>query len=195
VSRFWDARGRLRPVGGVRTAIACGLAGGLLVISGCGLVGGPTTVPVDVPVNITVTSPDVSLGVMGSAYTCHGAGKYPGIHWSGAPASTKSFALVMDDSAAPITPYIYWIVFDIGPQTGNIQAGQIPAGARQARNSKGTVGYDPPCPVNHSHMYRFTVYALKSSLRLPSGASANSAWSAIAQAAIARGRLTVTADP
>jgi Raf kinase inhibitor-like YbhB/YbcL family protein len=101
----------------------------------------------------------------------------------------------MDDAAAPITPYIYWIVFNIGPQTTNIQAGQIPAGARQARNSKGSVGYDPPCPVNQDHKYRFTVYALGSKLRLPAGVSVKSAWLAIAQAAIERGRLPVSASP
>jgi Raf kinase inhibitor-like YbhB/YbcL family protein len=176
-------------------AVAAALLSGLTLISGCGLVGGPKIAPVSVPNKMTVTSPDVSLGVLGSAYTCHGGGKYPGIHWSGAPAGTKSLALVMDDADAPITPYIYWIVFDIGPQTANIQAGQIPAGARQARNSKGTVGYDPPCPVNQSHKYRFTVYALRSSLKLPVGASVMSAWSAIAQAAIARGRLPVSVTP
>jgi Raf kinase inhibitor-like YbhB/YbcL family protein len=171
------------------------LLSGVALLSGCGLIGGPKTVPADVSNRITVTSPDVTEGVMGSAYTCHGAGKYPGIHWSAAPPGTKSVALVMDDSAAPITPYIYWIVFDIGPQTTNIQAGQIPAGARQARNSKGSVGYDPPCPVGERHTYRFTVYALGSRLRLQAGASAKSAWSAIAQAAIARGRLTAIATP
>ena len=96
-----------------------------------------------------MTSPDVTQGAMGSAYTCHGAG-IPRIHWSGAPAGTKSLAVVMDDSAAPITPYIYWIIFNIGPQTTSIQPGQIPAGARQARNSKGSVGYDPPCPANQA---------------------------------------------
>lgn len=197
MSRSWRARRRLRLAWPARTVTAgsAALIGVLILISGCGLVGGPKTAPVSVPNKITVTSPDVSLGVLGPDYTCHGAGKYPGIHWSGAPADTKSLALVMDDSDAPITPYIYWIVFDIGPQTANIQAGQIPAGARQARNSKGTVGYDPPCPVNQSHAYRFTVYALGSTLRLPAGASVMSAWSAIAQAAIARGRLTVTAAP
>jgi Raf kinase inhibitor-like YbhB/YbcL family protein len=197
VSRLWPARRRLWPAWRVRAATACGVAviSCAALISGCGLVGGPKIAPVDVPNKITVTSPDVSLGTLGSAYTCHGGGNYPGIHWSGAPAGTKSLALVMDDSAAPITPYIYWIVFDIGPQTANIQPGQIPAGARQARNSKGTVGYDPPCPVNQSHDYRFTVYALGSKLRLPAGASVMSAWSAIAQAAIARGRLPVTVAP
>ena len=172
------------------------LLSGMALISGCGLIGGPKTVPADVPNRITVTSPGVTpQGVMGLAYTCHGAGRYPGIHWSGAPAGTKSLAVVMDDAAAPITPFIYWIVFNIGPQTTNIQAGQIPAGARQARNSKGSLGYDPPCPVNRAHSYRFTVYALGSKLKLPTGASVKPAWSAIAQAAIERGRLTVSAPP
>ena len=193
MSRCHDAllrgwRGWVTPA----VAVCCSV----LLLTGCGLVGGPKTVRADVPNTMTVTSPDVTpRGVMGSAYTCRGAGKYPGLHWSGAPQSTKSLAVVMDDAAAPITPYIYWIVFDIGPQTTNIQAGQIPAGARQARNSKGSVGYDPPCPVNQNHAYRFTVYALGSRLRLRAGASAKSAWSAIAQAAIARGRLTAIATP
>jgi Raf kinase inhibitor-like YbhB/YbcL family protein len=197
-------RGRPRPARAAPGAAArravllrsAALATGLALVSGCGLIGGPKTVQVDVPNRITVTSPDVSPhGVMGSAYTCHGAGNYPGIHWSGAPGGTKSLAVVMDDSAAPITPYIYWIVFNIGPQTTNIQAGQIPAGARQARNSKGSVGYEPPCPVNQNHLYRFTVYALGSRLSLPTGASVKLAWSAIARAAIARGRLTASAAP
>lgn len=163
--------------------------------SGCGLVGGPKTVQAAVPNTMTVTSPDVTRGAMGSAYTCHGAGRFPGIHWSGVPAGTKSVAVVMDDAAAPISPYIYWIIFNIGPQTTNIQPGQIPAGARQARNSKGSIGYDPPCPVGQSHSYRITVYALGSRLRLTPGASVKSAWSAIAQAAIERGRLPVNASP
>jgi Raf kinase inhibitor-like YbhB/YbcL family protein len=184
----WDRR-RTRLVGRA-LAGCCGMG---LVLSGCGLVGGPKTVHADVPDEMTVTSPDFSQGVIGTDFTCHGSGKYPGIHWSGAPQGTKSLAVVMDDSAAPITPYIYWIVFDIGPQTTNIQAGQIPASARQARNSKGTLGYDPPCPGKQQHAYRFTVYALGSMLRLPAGTSVKSAWSAIAQAAIARGRLTAVA--
>jgi Raf kinase inhibitor-like YbhB/YbcL family protein len=189
---------RFKQVGGhwpARAARALAIGAILGLLGGCGLVGGPKTVPADVPNGMTVTSPDVSQGVMGSAYTCHGAGKYPGLHWSGAPAGTKSLAVVMDDSAAPITPYIYWIVFDIGPQTTNIQAGQIPAGARQARNSKGSIGYDPPCPLGQNHSYRFTVYALGSVLRLSSGAGLKTAWSAIAGAAIARGRLPVIASP
>jgi Raf kinase inhibitor-like YbhB/YbcL family protein len=191
VSRFRQAVGH-RPAAAARVLV---IGAVLSLLGGCGLVGGPKTVPADVPNQMTVTSPDISQGIMGSDFTCHGEGKNPGLHWSGAPAGTKSLAVVMDDAAAPITPYIYWIVFDIGPQTTNIQTGQIPAGALQARNSKGTIGYDPPCPVGQKHFYRFTVYALGTVLRLATGTSMKTAWSAIASAAIARGRLPAIATP
>lgn len=170
---------------------AAGLAVAIL-LSGCGLIGGPRTVQLDVPNTMTVTSPVLTQDRLGPPYTCRG-GKSPAIRWSGAPPGTKALALVMDDSAAPVTPYIYWIVFNIGPQTTDIPDGQIPPGALQATNSTGRTGYDPPCPANAGHQYRFTVYALSSVLHLPADASAKTAWQAIAQTAIARGRLSVTA--
>jgi Raf kinase inhibitor-like YbhB/YbcL family protein len=116
----------------------------------------------------------------------------PPLTWSGAPAGTKSIALIVDDSSAPITPYIYWLVFDINPGTTDIQEGSLPTGARQAQNSKGTADYDAPCPSSHAHSYRFTVYALRSVLDLPNGAPLLSVWAAIAAATIGRGRITVT---
>jgi Raf kinase inhibitor-like YbhB/YbcL family protein len=167
----------------------------LLFLGGCGLIGGPSTVLAAVPDTITVTSPDFNGKQMGPAFSCRGAGSHPAIHWSGAPAGTKSLALVMDDAAAPITPYIYWIVFDIGPQSSDIPAGRLPPGARQADNSKGTLGYDPPCPANPGHVYRFTVYALGRKLSIQGGTSAKTAWMAIASAAIARGRLASVVNP
>jgi hypothetical protein len=169
-------------------------AAALLFVSGCGLIGGPSKVLVAVPDTITVTSPDFNGKQMGPAFSCRGAGGHPAIHWSGAPAGTKSLALVMDDSAAPVTPYIFWIVFDIGPQSSDIPAGRLPRGPRQADNSKGTIGYDPPCPANPGHVYRFTVYALDRKLSLAAGTSAKTAWMAIAGAAIARGRLAAVID-
>lgn len=174
------------------------VAGLVLVtlLSGCGLVGRAKTVLAFVPANMTVTSQAFSpANPIPARYTCHGAGLSPSIHWTGAPPATKSLAVIVDDSAAPITPYIYWIVFDIGPETSGTLIGHVPTGARVADNSKGTARYDPPCPVNSSHMYRFTVYALNRALSLPNGASMKTAWMAIAQATIARGRLTATATP
>jgi Raf kinase inhibitor-like YbhB/YbcL family protein len=172
-------------------------AGCLLVAAqaGCSLVSASTTFSGDAPVEITVTSPVLIRGVIPARYTCHGAGLSPPLHWSGAPPGTKTLALVVDDSDAPITPYIYWIVFDINPTTTDIQAGQLPPGARQAQNSAGRAAYDPPCPRIREHTYRFTVYALRSTLSLPNGAGLMPAWVAIAHAAIARGRLIANAKP
>jgi Raf kinase inhibitor-like YbhB/YbcL family protein len=191
VGRLGGLRGRLGRLG---RAAAAALATASLAC-GCGLVGGPKTVLAGVPDVMTVNSQEFNRGVMPLRYTCYGAGTNPAIHWSGAPQGTKSLALVMDDSAAPITPYIYWIVFDIGPQTTGLLDGELPPGARQADNSKGTVGYDAPCLHNNARGYRFTVYALGRELRLPAGTSEKAAWTAIAQAAIARGRLPAIAKP
>ena len=185
-----------RPLGapGRSVLAVAGLAALLLLISGCALVGGGTTAT-DVPETMTVTSPDFGQGLSGTAFSCRGSGKHPVIYWSGAPRGTQSFALVMDDSAAPYAPYIYWIVFNIGRLSSNIPSGRLPLGAEQAANSKGAIGYDPPCPANPGHGYRFTVYALDRKLPPQARSSVRAAWTAIAASAIARGSLTAVIDP
>ena len=183
------------PVAGQRVRWAAVLAALPLLLAGCGLFGSSRVLRQDAPQQMTVTSPVFGGNVIPRQYTCHGRGDSPPIYWSGAPQGTKSLALVVDDADAPITPYIYWIVLDISPATTDIQAAQLPPGAHQADNSRGFAGYDAPCPIQASHHYRFTVYALSSPLHLPNGTSAKMAWTAIARNAIARGRLTATAKP
>jgi len=175
-----------------RSARAAAAAAMACLVSGCGLVGGPKVLQPDAPQVMTVTSP-VFDDIIPRMFTCHGAGISPPLYWSGAPPGTSSFALVVDDSAAPISPYVYWIVFDISPGTPDVPAGLPPPGAREAENSQGRARYDPPCPRGGRHRYRFTVYALDSRLRLPSGVGLKEAWQAIAAHAIARGRLTAGA--
>ena len=175
-----------------RLAAAGGAAGVALPLAGCGLFGSGVTLTE--PSVMTVSSGAFDRGVMPQRYTCadpHALS--PPLNWAGAPPGTKSIALVVDDSSAPITPYVYWIVFDIRSATSEIQEGLLPPGARQARNSAGHAFYDPPCPGLHGHSYRFTVYALNSVLNLPAGTSLQSAWTAIAAATIGRGRMTVSA--
>lgn len=172
-----------------------------LPLSGCGVLGGLTDANVSTAPPMTVTSPAFSADApMPIQYTCHGAGASPPLSWSDAPsAQVKSFAIVADDSQAPITPSIYWIVYDIGPKTSDIppngpQNG-VPTGVKQAKNSKGTIGYDPPCPAGppgSSHSYRFTVYALNARLN-PHLSGLRETWSAIARHVIVAGRLTVRA--
>ena len=178
----------------VRAAVTAAMAVGaaLPLLSGCGLLGVTQGLPENT-LQLTVTSPMVEQGVMSARYTCRGSGESPPIFWSGKPPGTKSVAIVVDDAAAPITPRVYWVVFDISPATTDIQAGALPSGALQARNSAGRARYDPPCPAGGPHRYRFTVYALSARLHQPAGTPLKSAWQAIARYAIARGRLTATA--
>lgn len=178
---------------GFRPAVLAALA---VLLGGCGLVGRTEALRQDAPQVMTVSSPVIGQGmVLPGRYTCHGRGQSPPVEWSGVPQGTKSIALVLDDSNAPITPYVYWIVFDISPARSYIQAGRLPSGARLAVNSSGKATFSPPCPLTRRHQYRFTVYALNAMLGQRSGAQLVTAWSAIAQHAIARGRLTATASP
>jgi hypothetical protein len=188
--------GRGRPA-----AALAWLVSASFLLGGCGLLGKPVPLSADAPLTMTVTSPEFGGGkIIPAQFTCHakdGKGVSPPLFWSGVPAGTKSIAVVVDDSDAPITPRVYWIVFDISPATTDLQSGTLPPHAQVAYNSAGKPGYDPPCPVGSPHNYRFTVYALSSFLssQLPDQPRLEPAWSTIARYVIARGTLTARAKP
>ena len=181
-------RGRWRPLRARTVAVMVAV----LSLAGCGTKAGSGAAKPPSPMSIS--SEAFIQGALAQQYTCHGAKVNPPLTWSGAPPGTKSVALIVDDSSAPITPYIYWLVFDISPGTTDIQEGLLPTGARQAQNSKGSADYQAPCPSGR-HSYRFTIYALNRVLELPSGAPLLSVWTAIAAATIGRGRIVVTGHP
>jgi len=182
---------RKRAVAGLLLALG-------VLLSGCGLLSGPRPLSEDAPLIMEVTSAAVSkTGVLPRQFTCYGAGLTPPVSWSGAPAHTKSYALVIDDADAPITPWVYWLVFDIGAATTYTQQGILPPTARVARNSTGQAAYDPPCPSGGPHRYRITVYALNTVLGhgLPDQPQLLPTWTDIAPHVLARGTKTVTACP
>jgi phosphatidylethanolamine-binding protein (PEBP) family uncharacterized protein len=185
----------------VAAALAMLVAASLL-LGGCGLLGKQPRLTAAAPLTMSVTSPDFTGGVIPAVFTCHRSSQSsPSIFWSGAPAGTKSIALVVDDAAAPISPRVYWIVYDISysptDRTTDLTLGTAPPHARVAQNSAGKAGYDPPCPVSSSQSYRFTVYALNTffSSALPTGSQLLTAWTTIAQHVIGRGTFTARALP
>ena len=199
-----SAKGRRRPAA-ARLAATAACA---LLLTGCGLLGKPQPLSADAPLDMSVSSPEFTGGVIPARFTCHGTGESPPIFWSGAPEGTKSLALVVDDSGAPISPRVYWIVFNIGAGTTDLQIGPpalarktaqstLPPGARVALNSAGTAGYNPPCPTGSDHSYRFTVYALNTYFgpSLPNNARLLQAWSTISNHVIGRGTFTARALP
>ena len=136
----------------------------------------------------TLTSSDITDGgTIGNAqvfneFGCKGGNTSPALAWSGAPAGTQSFALLVHDPDAPTgSGWWHWIVYNIPAATSSLPAGAgdpkkklMPSGAVQGRSDYGTVGYGGPCPPpGKPHHYNFKLYALKvPKLEVPEGASA-----------------------
>ena len=136
----------------------------------------------------SLTSTDITAGgTIANAqvfheFGCKGGNISPALAWSGAPAGTQSFALLMHDPDAPTgSGWWHWIVFNIPAGTSSLPAGAgdpkkglMPAGAVQGRTDYGSVGYGGPCPPpGKPHHYNFNLHALKvPKLEVPEGASA-----------------------
>ena len=100
-------------------------------------------------------------------HTCDGADTSPPLEWSGAPAGTKSFALIVDDPdapdpKAPKMTYVHWVMYDIQPSVTSLSAGikEALSDARDGRNDWKKTGYGGPCPPIGRHRYFFKLYAL-----------------------------------
>ncbi len=154
----------------------------------------------------TVTSTDFTEGgALANAqvfneFGCKGANVSPALAWSGAPAGTQSFALLMHDPDAPTgSGWWHWVVYNIPSGTSSLPSGAgdpgkglMPKGAVQARNDYGSVGYGGPCPPpGPPHHYNFRLYALKvPKLDLPEGASAALIGFNVRAQALAEAQLT-----
>jgi Raf kinase inhibitor-like YbhB/YbcL family protein len=135
---------------------------------------------------------------------CTGQNVSPELRWSGAPAGTKSFALLLHDPDAPTggAGWWHWIVYNIPAGTTELRKGAgksdgtaLPAGATSVANDYGTQGYGGPCPPagDKPHRYVFTVYALKvDRLDVPKDANASVAGFMINANAIGKATLTGT---
>src|SRR5579863_5376862 len=108
-------------------------------------------------------------------YTCEGSDLSPSIEWSGEPAGTQSFALIVDDPDAPVGTWNHWLLYDIQASAHALAQGFQPgqAGASGV-NDFGKPGYGGPCPPKGRgpHRYFFRLYAVSAlSLGLKPGAS------------------------
>jgi len=105
----------------------------------------------------------------------------PAISWSGAPAGTQSFVLIMHDPDPVVgnssTDVLHWAIFDIpGTAKGlpeGVKLGDQPDGAKQLKDIAGRDGYLGPCPPpgHGDHHYTIELYALNEKLNLPASVS------------------------
>lgn len=107
-------------------------------------------------------------GSIPARFTCDGDDISPPLTWSGAPAGTRSFALILDDPdapdpAAPRMTWVHWVLYDIPTSVQSLPEGgskQLPAGTREGLNDWKRTGYGGPCPPIGRHRYFHKLYAL-----------------------------------
>lgn len=107
-------------------------------------------------------------------FTCAagGVGISPPLSWSGEPAGTQSFALIVDDLGGAIfpgnpEPYIHWTLWDIPASIHSLEEGAKEVGVTGKE-------YEGPCPPpgGGAHLYVFRMFALDlPSLNLKRGKS------------------------
>ena len=126
--------------------------------------------------SMTLTSADIKEGAtianeqVFKGFGCTGGNLSPALSWSGAPATTKSFAVSIYDPDAPTgSGWWHWVVFNIPAGTtslpkgaGDVKKKLMPKGAIQSRTDFGADGYGGPCPPagDKPHHYQITVFAV-----------------------------------
>jgi len=119
---------------------------------------------------LTLQSPAFRAhGEIPSVHTCDGHDVSPALRWSGAPAGTRSFVLIVDDPdapdpAAPKRTYVHWVLYDVPADASELPEGAtsdtVPRGTREGINDWDRAGYGGPCPPIGRHRYFFKLYAL-----------------------------------
>lgn len=143
------------------------------------------------PLPFTLTSPDLAEGAkMPTQFTCSGGHQTPAFAWTGAPADTHSFALVLTTPTTVLgseVPYTRWAIWNIAAERVALPAEMALPEALQVSNesdlgiatggflggggSDGEPGhrYRGPCSRGFQQKFVFTLYALASTPDYPAG--------------------------
>lgn len=151
---------------------------------------------------LDVTSPAFDDGeTIPTEHTADGADTSPPLNVTGVPADAETLALVVDDPDAPREePWVHWLVWNAPADAGTIPEGYPPSGdgeafpsASQGNNSfpRDNQRYRGPAPPegDDPHRYRFTLYALDSTLELKPGANRTQLDAAVDGHVLERARL------
>ncbi|MGB8480935.1 MAG: YbhB/YbcL family Raf kinase inhibitor-like protein [Acidobacteriaceae bacterium] len=110
-------------------------------------------------------------------YTCDGDNISPAMAWKGAPARTKSFALILHDPDAPSRGgFTHWVIYNMDAKLNQLmenipQQGNVARVGMQGKNDADQIGYMGPCPPSGTHRYVARLFALDTMLRLKPGAT------------------------
>ena len=119
---------------------------------------------------LTIRSPAFSHGgAIPPLHTCQGKDVSPALEFSGAPAGTRSLALVVHDPdapdpKAPRIDWVHWLLYNLPPDCKGLVQGvsesALPPGTLPAVTDFRRTGYGGPCPPIGTHRYFFVLHAL-----------------------------------
>lgn len=153
---------------------------------------------------LTVTSPTFREGqAIPPAHSAYDHNASPALNWSDAPTATASYAILLEDPDAKITPLpvVHWVVWNIPGKLRELREGlqtmerlSDPDGLRRGPNAMGAIGYKGPRPPKGDppHRYHFQVFALDRMLDLPAGTTRDELIQAMKGHVLASGELTGT---
>jgi len=126
------------------------------------------SVPVSNTAGFVLSSPDViGGGRLPIEYTCDGDGSTLALEWSGAPAGTVSYAVIMHHTAAPDDIHWYWVLYNLPADVTSLPKNVSGIGTLGNNVNNGLAEYSPPCsqgPGDKTYIY--TVYALSAQPQL-----------------------------
>jgi Raf kinase inhibitor-like YbhB/YbcL family protein len=158
---------------------------------------------------LTVTSTAFKNGdALPIEYTADGRNISPPLQWAGAPATTREFALILDDpDATTPLPFVHWVIYKIPanatglpealPMGGAVKAPGMETAiqgatgfAMYARGGGLQPGYRGPAPpTGKPHHYTFHVFALNAPLEAKDGMTRDDLLKAMDGKIIAQGEL------
>ncbi|MFI6906998.1 YbhB/YbcL family Raf kinase inhibitor-like protein [Nonomuraea sp. NPDC050394] len=145
-------------------------------------------------------------GVIPTVHECTSGGsdprqrnESPPLSWTGAPATARSYAIVMRD--LDNNNLIHWVIYDIPVSVTSLPQNvdhayrpSIPSGSRQVyyRGSASLFGYQGPCSPRTVNTYEFVVHALNRATlsELTSSSSTQTAARVIGNASLGSARLS-----
>jgi Raf kinase inhibitor-like YbhB/YbcL family protein len=163
------------------------------------------------PAMLTVTSTAFKNGdAIPVDYTADGRNISPPLRWTGAPGTTREFALILDDpDATTPLPFVHWVVYKISANaTGLPEALPMGAAVKAAGMEtaiQGATGFamyargggpppqpgyrGPAPPTGKPHHYTFHVFALNAPLDAKDGMTRDDLLEAMNGKIVAQGEL------
>lgn len=111
-----------------------------------------------------LTSPEIkSDSILPMDYTCDGVSATLPLEWSGEPAGTAAFALIMHHEASPTDIHWYWVLYNLPANVRNLPKNVSGIGILGTNSVNDRNEYAPPCSQGPGiKAYTYTIYALSS---------------------------------